>query len=409
MIEKTRKIVSQFIKHRLFMSVYLPSFLVAFAWGVRMPILPLYAREISNVYGLIGLIVAGAGLGKLLTDLPAGNLIWRMDKRLAMILGIALDGLSTLALVWSNSIWLAIIFCLLGGVGHAIFSIARHTYITNAVRVNIRGRALSIFGGILRIGLFLGPALGGVLAAKIGLRVPFVAFALISMAAILMLFFAKDHFDAETHQDSHNPKLGFREVFTGRVSVFAMASLAHVLAQITRAGEGLILPLWGADVLNLSPDQIGWTVSLSAGVSMILFYPVGLIMDRLGRKFAIIPSFVIMGLGLALLPLTNGFAGLLWVSAMIGLGHGMGSGTMLVLGSDLSPQKGRSLYLGAWSLIGDFGNSSGPLILGFVADILALPFASLTIAGAGVLAGAMFGFFVPETLKKKQQPEKIKV
>ena len=389
------------------MSVYLPSFLVAFAWGVRMPILPLYAREISNIYGLIGLIVAGAGLGKLLTDLPAGRLIWRMDKRLAMILGIALDGLSTLALVWVDSIWLAILLCLLGGVGHAVFSIARHTYITNVVRVRARGRALSVFGGILRVGLFLGPALGGILAAQIGLRVPFIAFALISSAAIIVTLVAKDHFDAQSDQEEAAQKIALRAIFAGRLKVFLLASIAHVLAQITRAGEGLLLPLWGADVLKLSPDQIGWAVSLSAGVSMTLFYPVGLIMDRLGRKFAIIPSFVIMGLGLALLPTIKDFTGLLLLGALIGLGHGLGSGAMLVLGSDLSPQRGRSVYLGAWSLIGDLGNSGGPLIVGFVADVLALPFAAFAIAGAGLLAGAVFGFFVPETLKKKGQLKKI--
>ena len=135
---------------------------------------------------------------------------------------------------------------------------------------------------------------------------------------------------------------------------------------------------------------------------MTLFYPVGLVMDRLGRKFAIIPSFVIMGLGLALLPIIKDFTGLLLLGALIGLGHGLGSGAMLVLGSDLSPQQGRSVFLGAWSFIGDLGNSGGPLIVGFVADTLALPFASFAIAGAGILAGAMFACCVPETLKKKR-------
>jgi len=401
MIAKFRFTLKRFVSHPLFLSFYLPSFLFSIAWGLRTPVLPLYASEISSGYGLVGLVVAGAGLGTLITDLPVGSLIQRMNKRQAMILGIALDGLSTLALFWVNAIWLAIFLRFLAGVGHAVFSITRHIVVTGAVRTELRGRAISLFGGVLRIGLFIGPALGGMLASQFGLRLPFIAYALVCLVVIAVVAFAKDGFDP---QGAAAPKKktngGLRKAMEGRFWTFSAASLGHVLAQMTRAGQSLILPLWGADVLMLSPDQIGWVVSMTSAVSMTLFYPVGLIMDNLGRKFAVVPSFVVMGIGLAVLPLTAGFWGLLLVSGLIGLGHGLGSGTMMTLGSDLSPKEGRSAYLGAWRLIGDAGNSGGPLILGWVADALALPIASLTIAGTGLLAGAVFTFLVPETLKK---------
>jgi MFS family permease len=150
----------------------------------------------------------------------------------------------------------------------------------------------------------------------------------------------------------------------------------------------------------LRPDQIGFAISLSSAVSMTMFLPVGQIMDRAGRKLAIVPSFVLMGLGLALLPLVKGYTGLLLVAALIGLGHGFGSGTMMTLGADLSPPAARSSFLGIWRWIGDAGNSAGPLVVGLVADFLALPFAALMIASAGFLAGGVFGVLVPETLKK---------
>ena len=132
--------------------------------------LPLFAHELSQGDGLVGLVVAGAGLGTLLTDLPSGSLVRRMNKRSAMILGITIDALSTLLLFWVDTIWLAIVLRFLSGMGHALFSIARHTYITGAVRTAARGRAISLFGGVLRIGLFIGPAIGGMLAARFGLR-----------------------------------------------------------------------------------------------------------------------------------------------------------------------------------------------------------------------------------------------
>ena len=268
--------------------------------------------------------------------------------------------------------------------------------------------AISLFGGFLRVGLFLGPIIGGQIAAAFGLRLPFVVYFIFILAAILVLFFAKKKFiaiDPEIETEG-NGATSFRQALKGRFWVFIFAGLGYFLAMTIRTGQSLMLPLWGADVLKLSPDQIGWAVGLSAGVSMTLFYPVGLIMDRIGRKAAVVPSFLLLGLGLALLPLAKSFGAFMLVAALIGFGHGMGSGAMMTVGSDLSPEQGRSAFLGAWRLIGDTGNSGGPLIVGFVADVLTLPSASLVIALSGFLAGAVFIFLVPETLKKKMKTAK---
>jgi len=405
MIAKWKRALLRFLKNPLFPGFYLPSFLFAVAWGVRIPVMPLFAHELTPDYRLVGLIVAGGGLGTLLADLPLGNLIRRMDKRTAMILGLAIDGISTLALVWVGSIWLAVLLRFFAGIGHAIFSIARHTFITNVTRADLRGRAISTLEGTLRIGLFLGPALGGWLAVMFGLRLPFMVFAFICATSIAAIAFSKKDVGVrpETLPRVEGDSVGLRGALKGRTRTFAMVSIGHLLAQITRAGEGLILPLWATDVLNLSPDQIGLAVSLISAVSILLFYPVGLLMDRVGRKVAIVPSFFTLALGLGLLPLTRGFGGLLLVAAVVGLGYALGTGALMTIGADLSPKRGRSAFLSAWQWIGDAGSSGGPLIVGWVAQALALPLAALAIAGASLLAGGVFAFLIPETLKDRSR------
>ncbi|MCB0139017.1 MAG: MFS transporter, partial [Caldilineaceae bacterium] len=62
--------------------------------------------------------------------------------------------------------------------------------------------------------------------------------------------------------------------------------------------------LYGADMLGLDVQTIGWIVSISSFVDMSLFYPAGFIMDRFGRKFAYVPCFLIQGIGMALIPFT---------------------------------------------------------------------------------------------------------
>ncbi len=399
--------LGRFFRHRLFTSFYLPSLLFAIAIGLRIPILPLYALSLTETYFLVGLVVAGAGLGTLIADLPAGYLLRGRDKRLGMMLGIGIEALCTLGLLWARSVWLVLGLRILAGFGLSLYGVARHAYISEAVRLAVRGRALSLFGGLMRVGLFIGPAIGGLLGARFGIRFPFVVYFFICCLAVLVLFLDRNHSAGETLSDqpAGEARVGLRGALRGRLGVFVSASLAHVLAQITRAGQRLILPLYAADVLLLAPDQIGFVVSLSSAVSMTLFYPVGLIMDRLGRKLAIVPSFVLMGLGLALLPFTRGMLSFSLVAALLGFGHGLGSGTMMTMGSDLSPKKGRSAYLGAWRWIGDAGSSGGPVLVGIVADLLALPSAALVIGAAGFLAGGVFGVLVPETLQKHPSTE----
>ena len=130
-------------------------------------------------------------------------------------------------------------------------------------------------------------------------------------------------------------------------------------------------------------------------------------MDRLGRKWAIVPSFLIQALGMSLVPLTGSFLGLLLAATLIGFGNGFSSGSMMTLGADLAPENARGEFLGVWRLIGDVGSSGGPLIVGSIADAFALPVTALLMAGAGLMAGAVFGLLVPETLKRRQPEARL--
>jgi MFS family permease len=175
-----------------------------------------------------------------------------------------------------------------------------------------------------------------------------------------------------------------------------------MLAQMVRTGPSVLFPLYGADVLGLDVAAIGAVLSTGAAVDMTLFYQTGVIMDRYGRKFAIIPSFLLQGIGLALIPLTHSFAGLALVAGLVGLGNGLGSGVMLTLGADLAPPASRGEFLGMWRLIGDTGSTVGPIIGGAIAGWLALPIAAVVMGSSGMLSSLIFATLVPETNRRER-------
>jgi MFS family permease len=376
---------------------------MSLASGIITPVLPIFLREFDAGYGLVGLVLSGQAIGMLLSDLPSGMVLRRLGQRRAMILGFFMITLSMVALFWSRSGIEVLTYRLVTGIGFSIMGVARHAYITENAEIGVRGRAVALFGGINRIGRFSGPAIGGLVASATSLRVPFLVAGGL-MGLVLTIVIGSIPRTEETTSWQKIP-LGeyireLRQTAKDYRGTLGTVGLGQLFAQMVRTGRNVFVPLYGADVLGLNIAQIGWISSMASAVDMMLFYPVGIIMDRFGRKYAIVPSFLIQGIGLGLIPFAGSLTGLAVVAGLVGFGNGLGSGTMMTLGADLAPKNRRGEFLGLWRLIGDLGFTLGPLLAGSVASVLALSDASVVVGGSGVIASLIFYFLVPETGKR---------
>ncbi len=387
----------------LVLPFYLPALMITLGNGLLVPILPLYASSFEIGYGLIGLILAGEGLGTLVADVPTGMLQQRFGNKQVMMMGMAFTMVSVALLFFAQSVWVVLLLRLIAGFGRAMYTVSAHVYITNNVKLEQRGKAISMYGGTHRLGGFVGPAVGGIAAGLLGLRFGFLLCgAATAIGVICVALYTRNRAqDTEAAGAAQGHQLRVWTVLQSNYRVLASAGTAQVFAQTIRAGRTVIIPLFAAEMLGLAVDQIGLIVSLSVAIDFSLFVVAGWLMDRYGRKFAIVPCFAIQALGMALIPLTSSFGGLLLAALMIGVGNGLGAGSMMTLGSDLSPSQSRGEFLGVWRLIGDLGHTGAPLMVGAIADILALSSAVWVIAGSGLAAASIFLFFVPETLKRK--------
>ena len=384
----------------LFLPVYVPTFLLALGQGMMVPTLPLYAQTFVDSFSLISLAIAAAGVGALIANVPAGVMLNRIGRRRAMLIGTASIAASTLAVGLAAVYPELVLARLVAGVGTSLWNISRMAYLAESTTPAERGRALSTFGGVSRIGTFAGPALGGGLAYLYGLSAPFFASAALALAATAVSALYVHDTSGAAHLSRRarwsalgaTARLHWRELST--------AGAAQIFVQMIRAGRQLIVPLYGASALGLDVAAIGSIVSISAAIDMSLFIPAGLIMDRMGRKWATVPSFTVMAVGMALIPLSGDFFGLLIATAIIGVGNGMSSGTMMTLGADLAPPEATGEFMGLWRLIGDLGSTGGPVVVGGVADLIGLGAAAFTLTGVGVVAATTLALFVRETLHR---------
>ena len=380
----------------MILSVYLPAVLLALAKGMFLPVLPLWLKSLGIPLWLIGVVLAAEAFGTLLSDLPVGQLLQRLSRRRVMLLGVGVLGGSSLLLILSTTALAIIALRLLAGLGTALWDTSRHAFLAEITSKQNRGRTLALFGGTKRLGTFLGPLLGGVLAAQLGFASVFWAYGL--LCAISLVICAVAIRTEDEGAVSRQAPAAITQVFSANRHIFATAGAGQIFAQMIRAGRQVLIPLYAAFALGMDVDSVGLIIGIANFVDMSLFYPAGWLMDRFGRKFATVPTFFLQALGMLLLPLSSGFYGLLAVSVVMAIGNGFSAGSMMTLGADFAPKESLGTFLGIWRLIGDIGFSVAPITVGLMANSFGLGASALSLACVGFTASYIFARHVPETL-----------
>jgi len=390
----------------LTLSVYVPTLLFSIGQGAVLPIIPLFALELGASAAAAGFVVGMRGLGLMLFDVPSGVAVSRFGDKGVMVLGTAMVAVVAIGASLSKSVVVLAILMLVMGGGWAFWQLARLAYVSEVVPTEQRGRALSLVGGVYRLGLFLGPILGGFLGKYYGLGSAFYAQAAMGLAASTLMFIVVRQ--GSGAEDLTGNGIGGRLVGTvvEHRAVFLTAGCAVIALQVLRQGRQVFLPLWG-DAIGLDVAQIGLVYGISSFVDASLFYPSGYVMDRWGRKWASVPSLLTLAIGLLILPATNELYGYCLVAILTGIGNGFGAGIVQVLGADFTPATRRGEFLGVWRLIGDVGTAGGPFVVSLVVGIASLGLASICSGVLGLAGALLMWLLVPETLlRRRARPTK---
>jgi MFS family permease len=365
-----------------------PTLLFGIGQGAILPVVALTARDLGASVALAALIVTLIGLGSWFFNLPASLVTLKFGERWAIVgaavaagLALAAAGLSSLI---PTGLWLLAVAMAVVGMSGAVFGLARQKYLTEAVPVEFRARALSTLGGVNRIGVFIGPFLGAAVMQFSGIGGAYWV-GVVAMAAAALLSLTIPDLEVAGGADGghRGPEPTLRSVAVSHAKVFLSVGVGILLLSALRSSRQVVIPLW-ADHLGMDASSASLIYGLSGAIDMLVFYPAGKLMDRKGRQFVAVPSTLLMGAALLLIPLTGSFAGLLLAALLIGFGNGISSGLVMTLGADFSPDRGRGQFLGLWRFMADAGSTGGPVLLSGVTALASL--------GAGISATGILGF-----------------
>lgn len=365
-----------------------PALLFCIGEGAILPVVALSARDLGASVAVAALVVTLIGLGSWFFNLPASLITLKFGERWAIVGAAAASAVAlaaaALAPLVPDGLWLLAAAMVVVGMAASVFSLARQKYLTEAVPVILRARALSTLGGVNRIGIFIGPFIGAAVMQFAGITGAYWV-GVVAMTAAALLSVTIPDLVATPAADDGVPvqQATLRSVAVSHAGVFLTVGLGVLLLSALRASRQVVIPLW-AEHLGMDATQASLIYGLSGAIDMLVFYPAGKLMDRKGRQWVAIPSTLIMGTAMLLIPLSTGFAGLQLAALLIGFGNGISSGLNMTLGADFSPNNGRGQFLGIWRFMADAGATGGPVLLSGVTAVASL--------GAGVAATGVIGF-----------------
>ena len=367
------------------LGAYGPSLLYGVATGAILPVIALTARDLGADVATAALVITLSGIGSLVTNVPATLIATRFGERKALV-GAALWCAAAMFLALAAPtlpVFAAAVFMV--GMAGAVFGLARQSYLTEAVPAHFRARALSTLGGVFRVGNLLGPLAGAAVVSAFDLRAAYWLAIGTSLAAAATSLFLPDL--PEHHETTAAESTGMGAVLREHARTFLTIGLGASALMLVRASRDALLPLWAASI-GLDAAQTSLIFAASSAIDLMLSYIGGSMMDRYGRRSVAVPTMLIMGACFGLLPLTATGLGLTAVAVGLGLGNGLSSGVVLTLGSDASPDVGRTHFLAGWRLTTAIGQAAGPLMISAITAAASLSVAAWSVAGIGFLGGA---------------------
>jgi MFS family permease len=385
-------------------------------WAMIVPAIPVLAAAFDISPGTAAQIVTASGLGRFV-GLPIGGAVLdRLGTRSALIAGPALACIGGLlaASVPRFGIILALVFLI--GIAESVWVMAREMAGVDMVRPNQRGRVLSGFHGMNYVGLALGPLLGGILTENVGFRAVFVAYAVCAGLSVVLGFSAEsspmsfssaplsNRTESSRRQTLSERLRSLKELFhqihPGLRPTYLVLVFATFTSIIHRVTTQSMLPLYATSQLGLTPKEVGFLFTISGLSVFAMILPAGLVIDKVGRKWATVPSTGIPALAFLFIPFSETFFQLSILVAFLGLSNGLSLGSLATSTYDVVPASARGRLQALRRTIAEIGGVGAPLLGGFLADTFnpGVPF--LAYAPLLVLSAALLAVVGRETLER---------
>ena len=307
--------------------LFLTVFIDLMGFGIVIPLLPIYAKQMNATPFAAGALIAVYSLMQLVFAPAWGRISDDIGRRPVLLMCLAGSAMSYLLLAGAWRLEVLFFARLLAGVAGASIPVAQ-AYIADVTGPAERARGMGLIGAAFGLGMVIGPALGGGLSL-LGPRVPEGFAAGLCLANVLVAAYRlPESLPGSVRRPApfrHPLSLASLRDAAARPGAAALLAVFFLVTLGFAVLEGTF-SLAAADRYGYSQAQVDWLwVYMGLVAVVVQGWLVGRLARRLPERALIVLGSAALGLGFLGIPFAGSAIGLLTALALVVGGQGLAS------------------------------------------------------------------------------------
>ena len=246
------------------------------AYSVAVPVLPDLGRKLGLSPTMVGLLFASFGVTVLCAAIPMGAVSDRVGRKGPLVAGLVGLSIASLMLAFARGVTSLFVARLAQGAADAVTWVVGFALLADLYEPAERGRASGVVMSGASLAFVVGPPLGGWLYEMGGLRLPFLAVAVMSSIAVIWTI----SLQVPDHYTNREPVPILSVLLVPAVGACA-AAVVIVAATVSMLEPVFALHL---QILGVTPARTGLVFGSAALASAALHPLCGRLSDRLGAR-----------------------------------------------------------------------------------------------------------------------------
>jgi MFS family permease len=404
---------------RQFWLLYAGMLISATGGSMIWPFMTIYVRQQLGVpMTTVGLLLTLNSASALVATLIAGPITDRLGRKGVMVVSLFARSAVFVAMSLADSLSAWAFLMAASGALNPLFRVGTNAMVADLIPPDRRASAYALIRMSANVGVAVGPAVGGFLAA-ISYSWAFYAGAAASAAfASLVLFFvvetlplSQEGIDGgavaalSTGENTLAASAlgGYQRLFRDRAFLAFCANSA--LAVVPTSLMFVLLPVYAKEQFAVPESQYGFVMATNAALVVLLQFPITRASERFPPLAVMAAGALVYALGVGSVALGAGFLSFLLSMIIITFGEMLLVPTGTTLTANISPPDMRGRYMGFYGLTWEVGIGVGPVIGGVLNDRIA----PVAIWYGGLVIGlvATLGYLVLGRRLGNSPPRKV--
>lgn len=372
-------------------------------FGFITPVFPIYITELGMGGIELGVLAASFALSRILLAGPLGGLSDTVGRKKILVYSLLGFAVSNIIYAFAEDAWVMIAARAMEGAVSAGFFPAANAFVSDMTTPENRGTAMGYLSTGNMVGFVVGPVIGGVLAEYLGIRLPFIIAAGVTLITMLLLtILVKEPKRKALSGEMKPPKVPVREVLSRAYTQYGALGVA-MFANMFAIGVLEVAFMLDAVVrFGIGPLEIGWFFGV-IGICMIIGnIGFGKLSDISGRKWLIVVGAMIGTLSMLMFATASDVSSFYIAGAVLSIGMSMRGPAIQALIADLTDPSAYGSVMGLFGAISNSAYVVSPTMSGYLFDLDGNAISALLIAGGVSLVGGLVaGVALPGDIKKK--------